>query len=131
MQDLTEKNLIVSTLAKKYGKGLVATTDSHTGGMGAVYTLAKGDTFREFYHNVQNGRSYIVVEGGTRRHLTQEFSSWVELVFSMDRQIREERDFTTKVWSYDRLIGLFANDKVREFPRINSLVKSFFHNFSR
>lgn len=131
MQDLMEKNLIVSSLARKCGKGIAATTDSHTGGMGAVYTLAKGDTFGEFFDNVRKGKSHIVVEGGTRRHLTQEFSSWVELVFSMDRQIREERDFTTNVQSYDRLIGLFANDRVRKLPAINSLVKNFFHNFSR
>jgi predicted metal-dependent phosphoesterase TrpH len=131
MQDIMEKNLIVATLAKKYGKGLVATTDSHTGRMGAVYTLAKGDTFREFFDNIQKGKSHIVVEGGTRRHLTKEISSWVELVFSMDKQVREERDFTTKVNSFDRVINLFANDTVREFPRVNSLVKSFFQNFSR
>ncbi len=131
MQDLMEKNLIVSTLTKKYGKGLVATTDSHTGGMGAVYTLAKGDTFREFYDNVQEGRSYIVVEGGTGRHLTKEISSWVELVFSMDKQIREELNFTTNVSSFDKLINLFANERIRESPKIKILIKSFFHNFSR
>jgi predicted metal-dependent phosphoesterase TrpH len=131
MHDLTEKNLIVTTLARKYGKGVVATTDSHTGHMGAVYTLAKGDTFREFFDNVQQGRSHIVVEGGTRRHLTKEISSWVELAFSTDRQIREERDFTTKVSSFDRLINLFANERVSEFPRVNSLFKGIFHNFTR
>jgi predicted metal-dependent phosphoesterase TrpH len=131
MQDLMEKNLIVSTLAKKYGKGLVATTDSHTGCMGAVYTLAKGETFREFFDNIQKGRSYIVVEGGTNRHLTKEISSWVELVFSTDRQIQEERDFTTKVGSFDRLIDLFANERIRKFPRINNLAMRFFQSFSR
>jgi hypothetical protein len=46
MQDLMEKNLIIMTLARKYGKRVVATTDSHTGGMGAVYTIAKGETFK-------------------------------------------------------------------------------------
>ncbi len=131
MQDLTEKNLIVSTLARKYGKGLVATTDSHTGRMGAVYTLAKGDSFREFYNNVAIGRSYLVIEGGTQRHLTKEINSWVELVFSMDRHIREELDFTTKVSSFDRLINLFASERVRELPKVNSLLKSVFQNFSR
>ena len=99
--------------------------------MGAVYTLAKGDTFREFYNNVRNGRSHIVVEGGTSRHLSKELSSWVELVFSMDKQIRDERDFTTNVWKYDKLIDLFANDTVRGFPGINCLVKKIFQNFSR
>jgi predicted metal-dependent phosphoesterase TrpH len=131
MQDLMEKNLIVSTLSRKYGKGLVANTDSHTGHMGTVYTLAKGETFREFFNNITNGRSYLAIEGGPQRHLTKEINSWVELVFSMDRHIREEMDFTTKVSSFDRLINLFANERVREFPRINHMLKSVFQSFSR
>lgn len=131
IQDLTEKNLITSALARKYGKGLAATTDSHTGGMGAVYTLAKGDNFREYFENIKSGNSYMVVEGGTRRHLTKEMNAWVELVFSMDRNIRREMDFTTNVRNFDRLISLFTNDKMKEFPRINSLAMRLFRNFSR
>lgn len=131
IQDLTEKNLITESLAMKYGKGLAATSDSHTGGMGTVYTLAKGENFREFFENVKKGKSYIVVEGGTRRHLTNELSSWIELVFSMDRQLREDINFTTNVWSFDRVIKLFANERIKEFPQINSLAMKFFQNFSR
>lgn len=131
MQNLTEKNLMTATLARKYGKGLAATTDSHTGGMGAVYTLAKGETFRELFKNIKKGKSYIVVEGGTRKYLTKELNSWIELVFSMDRQLREDMNFTTNVWSFDRAISLFANERIREFPRINSLTMKFFQNFSR
>ena len=130
-RNLKEKNLVTATLARKYRKGLVATTDSHTGSMGAVYTFAKGETFREYFENVKNGRSYIVVEGGARRHITKEFSSWIELVFSMDRQLREDMNFTTNVWSFDRVISLFASEKIREFPRINNLAMKFFQNFSR
>jgi len=48
-----EKNLIIMTLARKYGKRVVATTDSHTGGMGAVYTIAKGETFKELFENIK------------------------------------------------------------------------------
>ncbi|HIH74690.1 MAG TPA: PHP domain-containing protein [Methanosarcina sp.] len=131
MQDLTEKNLITAALARKYEKGLVATTDSHTGGMGSVYTLAKGDSFREYFDNIKNGRSHIVIEGGVRRHLTKELNAWVELVFSMDRNARREMDFTTNVQAFDRLIGFFANDKIRKFPRVNSLAMIFFQNFFR
>lgn len=131
MQDLMEKNLITAALARKYGKGLVATTDSHTGGMGAVYTLAKGDTFREFFDNIKRGKSYMVVEGGTCRHLTKELNAWVELVFSMDRQVREETNFTTNVRTFDRLIGFFASEKLKKFPRLNNTAMRFFQNFSR
>ena len=131
MQDLTEKNLITETLARKYGKEVAATTDSHTGGMGAVYTLAKGETFREFFDNIEKRRSYIVVEGGTQRHLTKELSSWIKFVFSMDRQVIKEMNFTTNAWGFDRLINIFANERIRKFPRVNSLAMSLFQNFSR
>ena len=131
IQDLTEKNLITEALAMKYGKGIAATTDSHTGGMGAVYTLAKGDTFKECFENIKKGKSYIVVEGGIKRHLTKELSSWIELVFSMDRQLREDVNFTTNILNFDRAISLFANEKVRKFPKINSLTMQFFQNFSK
>ena len=53
--------------------------------MGAVYKIAKGETFKELFENIQRGKSYIVVEGGTRRHLKKELNSWIELVYSMDR----------------------------------------------
>ena len=49
----------------------------------------------------------------------------------MDRQLREDYNFTTNVWSFDRVISFFANEKIREFPRINSLAMKFFQNFSR
>ncbi len=131
IQDLTEKNLITEALAMRYGKGIAATTDSHTGGMGAVYTLAKGDTFKECFENIKKGKSYIVVEGVTKRHLTKELSSWIELVFSMDRQLRKDVNFTTNILSFDRAIRLFANEKIRKFPKINSLTKQFFQSFSK
>jgi len=131
MQDLMQKNLIVSALAKNYGKGLVATTDSHTGGMGAVYTLAPGDNFKEFFENVKKGKSCMVVEGGTWKHLTKELNAWVELVFNIDRQVREEMDFTTNVRTFDRLIGVFASERLREFPRLNHTTMRLFQNFSR
>jgi len=99
--------------------------------MGAVYTLAKGDTFKECFENIKKGKSYIVVEGGIKRHLTKELSSWIELVFSMDKQLREDVNFTTNILSFDRAIRLFANEKVRKFPKINSLTMQFFQNFSK
>ncbi|MDD4249606.1 MAG: PHP domain-containing protein [Methanosarcina sp.] len=131
IQDVMEKNLITVALARKYGKGLVATTDSHAGGMGSVYTLAKGDTFREFFDNIKRGRSHMVVEGETWEHMTKELNAWVELVFSLDRQDRKEMDFSTNARTFDRAVGFFARERLREFPRLNHTTMRFFQNFSR
>lgn len=53
MQDLTQKNFFSMVLAQRYKKGMAVTTDSHTGRIGRVYTVAKGDTFREYFRNIE------------------------------------------------------------------------------
>jgi predicted metal-dependent phosphoesterase TrpH len=131
MQDLTEKNLITVALARKYRKGIVATTDSHTGNIGDVYTLAQGDSFREFFDNIRKGRSYMVAEEKTLNYLTKEFNTWIELVFSMDRQEIEDINFTTNFRICDRIIDLVASEKLKEFPRLNHTTMKFFQNFTR
>ena len=47
MQDLKQKNFFSMILAQRFKKGMAVTTDSHTGRIGRVHTLAKGDTFRD------------------------------------------------------------------------------------
>jgi hypothetical protein len=49
----------------------------------------------------------------------------------MDRNAGNEINFTTKVCSFDRIISSIANEKMRDFPRINSLAMKFFQNFSK
>ena len=49
MHELKQKNELTIALAEKFGKGIVATTDAHSGNIGEVYTLAKGDTFEEIF----------------------------------------------------------------------------------
>jgi len=131
VQDLLEINMITVALARKYRKGIVATTDSHTGNIGDVYTLAQGESFREFFDNIKKGKSYMVVEGGTRRHLTTELDTWIELVFSMDKQGMEDVNFTTNSKVCDRLIDLLSSEKFREFPRLNHTTMKLFQNLTR
>ncbi len=49
----------------------------------------------------------------------------------MDRNTGNEINFTTNVCSFDRIISIIANEKMRDFPRINSLAMKFFQNFSK
>jgi hypothetical protein len=49
----------------------------------------------------------------------------------MDRQLRKDVNFTTNILSFDRAIRLFASEKIRKFPKINSLTKQFFQSFSK
>ncbi|WP_370575884.1 PHP domain-containing protein [Methanomethylovorans sp.] len=117
MQDLKQKNLFAMALAHRFGKGMAVTTDSHTGGIGAVYTMAKGDDFREYFNNISKGNYYLVMDNPIWKHITQELSAWIELVFSTDRQVGAE--FFTGVTLLDRAVRMVASDKLAGYPSVN------------
>ncbi|MCC7575849.1 MAG: PHP domain-containing protein [Methanomethylovorans sp.] len=117
MQDLKQNNLFAMALAHRFGKGMAVTTDSHTGGIGAVYTMAKGDDFREYFNNISMGNYYLIMDQPIWKHITQELSAWIELVFSMDRQAGTE--FSTGVSLLDRAVKFASNGKLAEHPHVN------------
>lgn len=117
MQDLKQKNLFSMALAHRFRKGMAVTTDSHTGGIGAVYTMAKGDDFREYFKNISKGNYYLVMDGPIWKHITQELSAWVELVFNMDGISQHE--FSTGVNLLDRAVKLILSEKLTEHPNVN------------
>lgn len=130
MQDLKQKNFFATVLAHRYGKGMAVTTDSHTGSIGAVYTIARGDTFEEYFSNISKGRSYMVIDQPIWKHITGELNAWVELVFSMKKDIREEMGFSTGTGVFDRVLGILGNDAVERSPRINNAAKNIIKQVS-
>ncbi|WP_406656640.1 PHP domain-containing protein [Methanolobus sp. ZRKC2] len=131
MQDLKQKNLFSMVLAQRYGKGMVVTTDSHTGSIGKVHTIAKGDDFREYFTNISKGRSYMVIDEPIWKHLTGEMSAWIELVFSMEKDIREEMGFTTGVGKIDRIVDLLDKYGLNHHHRFNSAAMNAMQLVSR
>lgn len=130
MQDLRQKNLFVMALAQRYGKGMAVTSDSHTGNIGSVYTIARGDTFHEYFSNISKGRSYMVIDEPFRRHLTGELDSWIELAFSRRKDTREEIGFTTGMGQLDKLISLLGSDSLEKNPRMSCTAKSILKHIS-
>lgn len=53
-------NDITQRLAESLNKGIVASSDSHTGNPGRGIVIAKGKNFKEFWKNVKKGDAYIV-----------------------------------------------------------------------
>lgn len=53
-------NDLAITLAHTHGKGLIGATDTHTGDVGLIHTIAPGDTFREWWSNVASRKARIV-----------------------------------------------------------------------
>lgn len=117
MHRLQRKNEIVMELAKRYKKGLVATTDTHSGMIGQAFTLSRGKNFREFYSNICQGKSYIVVKDLTKHDLMQEMKIWLDLLSCQD-MINRDKKVSTGVRYLDRLISLLSSKSLREFPRI-------------
>ncbi|MDW7731197.1 MAG: PHP domain-containing protein [Methanolobus sp.] len=131
MQDLKQKNLFSMILAQRYGKGMAVTTDSHTGSIGKVYTIAKGEDFNEYFSNIRNGRSYMVMDEPIWKHLSRETSAWIELVFSMEKEIREEMGFTTGVGRIDRIVNLFEKYGLSNHHRFNGAAMNMMQLVSR
>lgn len=117
MQDLKQKNLFAMALAHRFGKGMAITSDSHTGGIGAVYTMAKGDDFREYFYNISKGDYYLIMDQPIWKHITQELSAWIELVFSMDKQAGTE--FSTGIGVLDRVVKMVSSEKLSGHPNVN------------
>ncbi|WP_094228639.1 PHP domain-containing protein [Methanolobus psychrotolerans] len=119
MQDLHKKNLFSMMLAQRYRKGMAVTTDSHTGRIGRVYTVAKGDTFREYFRNIEKGRSYMMIDEPIWKHITQELNAWIELVFNMENGTSEETRYSTGVNTFDKIVSLVGKDRLGKHSLMN------------
>jgi predicted metal-dependent phosphoesterase TrpH len=120
IQDLKQKNQFAMSLAQRLGKGMAITTDSHTGNIGAAYTIAKGDDFREYFKNICRGNSYLVTDHPLRRHLSKELSVWVELAFNTDKQV--DLDFVTNVEKVNKAMRILGSDIFSNHPMFTKMV---------
>lgn len=117
MHRVQRKNEIIMELAKRFEKGLVACTDTHSGMIGLACTLSLGDSFREFYKNIVQRRSCIVVRDLTKNDLSQEMTVWLDLLSSIDA-IQKKKEVRTGMAHLDRFISVLSSRSFREFPRL-------------
>lgn len=118
MHRVTKKNELTMAMAHRYEKGLVAVTDTHSGMIGKVLTLSKGDSFREYFRNIAEGNSRIVASDLTMQDLIDEVNAWIELIFNLDLARIDISDFSTGFSNLDRLIRALASDRLRGCPRV-------------
>ncbi len=129
MHRVHRKNEITMALARRYNKGLAASTDSHAGNLGQVYTLSHGDSFREFFENICNGSSYIVVKDLTKHDIIQEMNRWIELIFSPDIP-GETKEYSLGVSYLDKIISVLSGETIRSFPWICKTAQRASHKIS-
>jgi predicted metal-dependent phosphoesterase TrpH len=80
-------------LARRYGKEVVACSDSHTGQVAKAYTMAPGETAEEFLHNILRGDSVSVTHNLSFRTFMQEIHETMDLVFVSQGAFRPKRTF--------------------------------------
>jgi predicted metal-dependent phosphoesterase TrpH len=121
MHRLGPKNEITMALARQYGKGLAASTDCHAGEVGMVYTLSRGDSFREFFENICRGESFLVVKELTKQEVLQEINRWIELIFSPDIW-DHSRKCSMGVGYLDRILKALSSNTLKSSPRMGRAV---------
>jgi hypothetical protein len=78
-------NLIAAGAARRLGKGLIGSTDTHSGRIADAYTLARGESFASFWAEVIAGRSRIVPQDLTLDRLKIEVFDRLRCLFDRDR----------------------------------------------
>jgi hypothetical protein len=87
-------NDINQRIAEKLDKGIVASSDSHTGNPGRGYVIAEGKNFKDFWENVKDGNSYVVRREFGTWGIVHEVSSMVNQAFNANIRARRERKYT-------------------------------------
>ncbi|HWQ48834.1 MAG TPA: PHP domain-containing protein [Methanosarcina sp.] len=130
MHELKQKNALTIALAENFGKGIAATTDTHTGSLGKVYTLARGDNFKEFFRNIEKGKSYIVPEDLTRELLIDEMNTWINLIFEKSQKSRDIESYLTGIKSLDTMVKISRSALLSYFPGLNRTTMNLFYMIS-
>ncbi len=117
-----QKNALALKLAQKYGKGIIASTDTHIGNIGRASTFAKGETFREYFRNIAEGRVYLNPQDLTLDILRDEINTWIELIFNLDIG-RLEKAVHTQIRALNYFINLFARGAFENYPLVRKSVE--------
>lgn len=80
-------NRLVLELAAVKNKGLVAGTDSHTGEVGRIFTVARGENFLEFFESIRKGEAKLVTEDLTYHRIKNEIRNRLEMLMDSHRWV--------------------------------------------
>ncbi|MGQ9800528.1 MAG: PHP domain-containing protein [Candidatus Saccharicenans sp.] len=85
-------NRLVLKLAAEKNRGVAAGTDSHTGDIGRIFTIARGDTFREFFESIKDGRSCLVTEDLNYNRIKDEISQRLEMLIDSQKWVISKKE---------------------------------------
>jgi len=108
-------NDIIQKLALKLDKGIVASSDSHTGNPGRGFIVTEGKNFRDFWNNVKDKKAYIVRKDMGTWDIVREASLIFNQAFHARIKPRLGRKYTpaTEVESIDNIIKSVTSGKFK------------------
>jgi predicted metal-dependent phosphoesterase TrpH len=108
-------NDIAQRFSNKLDKGIVASSDSHTGNPGQGFVIAEGKNFKDFWENVKNGESYIVRKDMGTWDIVREASRMMNQAFRTRKRPYIGRTYTpsTTVQPFDELLKSVSSGKLR------------------
>jgi predicted metal-dependent phosphoesterase TrpH len=116
-------NDINQRIAEKLDKGIVASSDSHTGNPGRAFVIAEGKNFKDFWENVKSGNTYIMRKDMNTWGIVREASLIINQAFnanirpSIQKRYRpatnvEPLDYIMKSVTSGKLKNQFITKKV-------------------
>lgn len=110
---IPQLNHRTAALARRFGKQLVATSDSHTGRVGRAYTMAPGTTPAEFLHHLRTGVSVCVPQNASFAEFMDEVKSTIDLVFVTQDAFRMKRTFLKQnPWARALAAWTFRSERI-------------------
>lgn len=111
MHELKQKNEFTIALAENFGKGIAATTDTHTGETrGGIYPRKRRQFQRVFQKHSEGGKSYIVPEDLTRKLLIEEMNTWIDLIFEKSPKSSDIKSYLTGIKSLDTMVKISRSE---------------------
>jgi len=120
---IKKKNLMALWLAAQNDKGIICNTDTHIGQIGEVYTLSRGETFKDWFRNLMDGESFIVPKDMETENLTEEMYTWIKTIFEIDETSGKTFAYT-KNNLIDNVINYVARKSAKDHPRVFPMLQS-------
>jgi hypothetical protein len=108
----------------------VSTTDSHTGGIANAYTLAPGETFREYFANIKAGNFFLVARDLTVSVMTHQIVNWLDTAFKPEDAL-EGKAISTGNQRLDHFLNVLLSGALDERPFSYRLARSLTWVLSR
>lgn len=120
-----KQNLITLKLAEQYGKGIVASSDSHRGNP-IKATLVKGESFRECWENIKEGNCLIVPYSLDYKFICAEVNGWINQFIEIGKEKMNKKNYSIEsgVKSLDWVIDNMVNKsmgRLKFVRRLNAL----------